>query len=67
MKYCFFSKIVQLHGCIVEFSLQISLACEERRDDAMSMECDEIVTLHDISGSQTLAYVFEIIAYYDKH
>jgi hypothetical protein len=49
------------------FPLQISLACEERRDDAMAMECDEIVTLHDISGSETFAYVFEIIAYYDKH
>jgi hypothetical protein len=51
----------------LSFPLQISLACEERRDDAMSMECDEIVTLHNISGSQTFAHVFEIIAYYDKH
>jgi hypothetical protein len=33
----------------------------------MSMECDEIVTLHDTSGSQIFACDFEIIAYYDKH
>jgi hypothetical protein len=33
----------------------------------MSMECDEIGTLNDISRSQTFAYVFEIIADYDKH
>jgi hypothetical protein len=51
----------------LSFPLQVSLACEERRDVAMSMECDEIVTLHDTSGFQTFAHVFEIIAYYDKH
>jgi hypothetical protein len=32
----------------LSFPLQISLACEERRDDAISMECDEIVTLNDV-------------------